>query len=194
MKTRTPLVLASSSPRRAAILELLGLPFIVHAPAVVEPAAVLGAAPAQTALARADHKARACIALAQRHLVLAADTVVCLDGQILDKPPDAAAALAMLTALSGRHHHVITAVVLQHGDQRVAWCETTTVEVANVPCTWLLHYLASYCPYDKAGAYGIQEWFGAAAIRAIHGDYYNVVGLPAASLMAQLEAWGELEV
>jgi len=177
-----PLVLASASPRRAALLAQVGLRFEVHVSDVPEEADEAGRAPQAVALEHARAKALAVAAAAPGRLVLGADTVVVLDGDLLGKPAHAAEAAAMLRRLSGREHEVITAIVFaldagqgarvlaEHAEHtRVVFRELSEDEIA-----W---YVASGEPLDKAGAYGIQG-HGALLVRRIEGCYFNVVGLP----------------
>lgn len=177
-----PLVLASASPRRAALLAQVGLRFEVHVSDVPEEADEAGRAPQAVALEHARAKALAVAAAAPGRLVLGADTVVVLDGDLLGKPAHAAEAAAMLRRLSGREHEVITAiafaldagqgarVLAEHAEHtRVVFRELSEDEIA-----W---YVASGEPLDKAGAYGIQG-HGALLVRRIEGCYFNVVGLP----------------
>ncbi len=110
--------------------------------------------------------------------VLAADTVVVIDNEILGKPADREEAIAMLRRLSGRSHEVITGVVIMDGEKEVAFSDHTKVEFNALPDEAIEYYVDTFNPYDKAGAYAIQEWIGILGIRSIHGDFYNVMGLP----------------
>jgi septum formation protein len=166
------LVLASASPRRRQLLEMLRIPLLVH-PANVQEIALPGELPSAYARRLARDKARA----VPGQVVLGADTIVVLDGRILEKPVDDADALRMLRALQGRTHTVITAVCLvAHGVERHAVDET---DVAFRACSdeFLGNYIATGEPHDKAGAYGIQGW-GAALVERIDGDFFGVMGLP----------------
>lgn len=178
---REPLILASASPRRAEILRSTGWEFTVDAVEVDEsPGPAEGPADYVKRLALA--KARA---VATRHpgkLVLGADTTVVIDWHILGKPPNAYEAASMLRQLSGRHHQVMTGVALvRAGDHPAESVAHQMTEVIFAPLTdeeveW---YVATGEPMDKAGAYAIQG-LGAVFITEIRGDYWNVVGLPAA--------------
>lgn len=166
------LVLASASPRRKQLLEMLRIPVLVH-PANVQEIALPGEAPAAYARRLACDKARA----VPGQFVLGADTIVVLDDRILEKPASDADALQMLRALQGRTHAVISAVcLLAHGVERQAIDET---EVTFRQCSddFLRDYIATGEPHDKAGAYGIQGW-GAALVERIEGDFFGVMGLP----------------
>lgn len=185
------LILASTSPRRASLLRQIGIPFVVEAPEVDE-SNWLFEDPAEGAQALAIQKARV-VAARQRvsgQVVLGADTIVVLDGRILGKPDGPDAARAMLEALSGRAHRVITGLALietgsnrmLHGD------EQTTVWMRSFTPDELDAYIATGEPLDKAGAYGAQG-YGASFIERIEGCFYNVVGLPLARLVTMLRAF-----
>ena len=112
-------------------------------------------------------------------LLLTADTVVIVDGEILGKPRDESDACAMLQHLSGKVHTVVTGVTLSDSTGRmVSFSDTTDVEMTDLTNDEIEAYVATYKPLDKAGAYGIQEWIGGIGIKAIHGSFYNVMGLP----------------
>lgn len=213
--TSPPLVLASSSPRRAALLRLLGLTFTVHPvgdeaadPAAEEaPAAPAGPGgagapgpapsrdPVEAAAARARWLARVKAEIAAPHhpgaVVIGADTIVVVDGASLGKPRNAAEAAGMLRQLSGRTHHVATGIAVV----RAAWAlrldDVTVTAVTFRPLSEeeIAAYVATGEPFDKAGGYGIQ---GRAAIfvERIEGDYYGVVGLPLAPLALLLRRAG----
>ncbi len=177
LRLRPPLVLASRSPRRHQLLERLGVPFSVH-PSDADEAIPPGTAPDDAVRLLAGRKAEA---VAPRHpeaLTLGADTVVVLGGRVLGKPADAAEAAAMLRRLSGRTHTVYTGVALVHGGRTVTACEATEVTFASLTDAEIAAYVETGSPLDKAGAYGIQDDWGAFFVEGIRGDYYNVVGLP----------------
>jgi len=186
-----PLVLASSSPRRAALLRSAGVDFEVVVASIDEDAitadlAAAHAVPSAIALELALAKARAGAALCPGSRVLGADTLVVLDGELLGKPRDAADAERMLTRLSGRAHEVITAFALVEPDGALRrGFETTTVTFARWPFAARAAYIASGDPFDKAGAYGIQGPAGA-FVERVDGDYANVMGLPVARVVALL--------
>jgi len=178
------LVLASASPRRRQLLAQLGLTFTV-VPADVDETPLPGEGPLD--LVRRLAAAKACAV--EGHPVLAADTIVEVDGQILGKPLDAAAARQMLARLSGRSHHVHTGVALRAGDRlevEVITTEVTFVSLAPADVEW---YLATGEPYDKAGAYAIQG-AGGVFVASIHGSASNVVGLPLTTVAALLDRIG----
>jgi len=172
------LILASASPRRAEILRSLGIPFTV-APADVSEDLL----PGETAEAAARRLAREKAASAARRnpdaWVLAADTLVFLDGAILGKPRDDGDAAAMLRRLAGREHGVVTSVHLRRGpDGGRGLAETSRVRFAEMTEEEIRWYVATGEPHDKAGAYGVQG-LGARFIAEIHGSFTNVMGLPA---------------
>ena len=168
------LILASGSPRRAELLTAAGIAFIVQAADIDETPRPGEAAP-DYALRLAREKA----AGVGGPLVLAADTIVVLDGEIMGKPVDAADAIRMLQALSGREHDVITAVCLRRGDLELFHAETTRVRFVPLSQAEVEEYVASGEPMDKAGAYGIQG-LASRYVDRIDGSYSNVVGLPMA--------------
>ncbi len=172
---RAPLVLASASPRRRDLLARLGLAFTVSPSDADETwPADLATGPAAQAVAL--RKARA--VPAPGALVLAADTVVVLDGQVLGKPADADQAAATLRRLSGRTHEVVTGLALAAGGRETTAHETTRVTFAALTDAEIAAYVATGSPLDKAGSYGIQDDLGALLVERIDGDYFNVVGLP----------------
>ena len=195
------LVLASRSPRRAELLAVAGIPFEVQPPGEVETDLALNLAagpsgqridPAGYAVALAEAKARDVALGKPGRLVLGADTVVVLDGEILEKPVDRADAVRLLSLLSGRRHTVISAIALVGGaadrfgaegsgpNGLSAW-ESTEVEFLPLEPDAIERYVATKEPMDKAGAYGIQG-YGALMVREVVGCYFNVMGLPLARL------------
>jgi septum formation protein len=189
--TAPTLVLASSSPRRRHLLEMLGIPILVH-PADVQEIPLPREAPEAYARRLARDKARA----VPGHLVLGADTIVVLDGEILEKPADADHAVAMLSRLQGRTHEVITAVCLvADGTERVL-ADRTAVTMRSADEPLLRAYVATGEPMDKAGAYAVQE-AGGLLVAGIDGSPHTVVGLPIHRLPELfaahgLEFWNQL--
>ncbi|HRP07802.1 MAG TPA: Maf family protein [Gemmatimonadales bacterium] len=170
--TIPPLVLASASPRRKQLLEMLGIAAIVQ-PANVQEIPLPREQPEAYARRLARDKARA----VPGRLVLGADTIVVLDDQILEKPGDVEHAVEMLMRLQGRTHHVISAICLiADGTERVAH-DRTAVTFRPAGEAMLRSYAETGEPLDKAGAYGIQGW-GAALVERIEGDFFGVMGLP----------------
>jgi septum formation protein len=187
------LVLASASPRRQELLRNTGIEFVVH-PANVPEIPRDGEEPRSFAERTAKEKALAVFTLRPNDLVLGADTVVVVDGQILGKPRDAADAARMLRLLSGRKHEVLTGVCVTGPKLKteITGCEATVVVMNALSDGDIRDYIASGEPMDKAGAYAIQgrasRW-----ISRIEGDYFNVVGLPVALVWGMLkEARGEM--
>ncbi|MGX8235991.1 Maf family protein [Exiguobacterium undae] len=186
MLTQHHLILASASPRRTELLRQIGVPHTVR------PADVLEEAPypmssEEYVMYLSQKKARA---VAQPgEVILAADTVVSLDHRILEKPADRTAALEMLRLLSGRTHEVVTGVTILTDEREETFTVTTKVRFCTIPESWMLSYVATDEPYDKAGGYGIQG-IGGLFIEAIDGDYYNVVGLPINPISRRLDTLG----
>lgn len=178
-------VLASSSPRRAALLRQAGIPYRVQRPDIDES---VRAGESEhdyvTRLARA--KASAVPASLP---VLAADTVVSIDGQLLGKPRDQAQFTTMLRALSGREHRVLTAVALRWGNRLATRLATAAVTLRRISDVEIDAYWATGEPHDKAGGYGIQG-IGGIFVRIVHGSYHAVVGLPLAETEQLLRSFG----
>ncbi|MEP6574432.1 MAG: nucleoside triphosphate pyrophosphatase, partial [Gemmatimonadota bacterium] len=179
-----PLILASASPRRKQLLEMLGIPVIVrpsHIPEI--------RAPGEAPIAYAERLAREKAMSVAGCLVLGADTTVLLDDVLLEKPSDAADALRILRLLQGRTHEVITSVALvSDGTLRQA---TDISRVTFRPCddSFLEAYIRTGEPMDKAGAYGIQG-YGAALVERVEGDFFGVMGLPLRLVLGLLEEAG----
>ena len=184
------IILASKSPRRADLLKQIGLEFEVYPSEIEEPQ--ITASPANAVRELALTKARTVAAKFDVGLVIGADTVVVIDGQPIGKPENDAHAIEVLTRLSGNRHEVITGVGLINIGRKneVAWTEKTAVYFRSLRQSEILAYVRSGESSDKAGAYGIQGRAGA-FVERIEGCYFNVVGLPLASLTAQL--WKQLE-
>jgi septum formation protein len=181
------IILASQSPRRKQLLEQAEIVFdVVLFPTDESYPPDLPVE--QVPLYIAEQKAIAASAYNFDAIVIAADTVVVLGNEIIGKPEDAAAAIAILQKLSGQEHRVITGVCIHHEGKAVSFSATTHVLFNELRLSQIEHYVHHYAPYDKAGAYAIQEWIGAIGIAAIHGDYYNVMGLPVHQVVAVLES------
>jgi septum formation protein len=178
------LILASASPRRQELLRSAGITFEVQPADILEDP--LPEEPAKECAERlAREKALAVAALRPKDLVLGADTVVVVEGQLLGKPVDAADAARMLRMLSGREHEVITGVCLVAGGQWSVASQTTSVTMSAISEKEIADYIASGEPMDKAGAYAIQG-IASRWIPRIDGDYSNVVGLPVALVWRML--------
>ncbi len=184
-----PLILASASPRRSALLSQIGLTFQIHPSDIDEPPHNVYANEPATEVTKelATLKAADVTRHYSHGLIIGADTLVSLDGELLGKPTDAADASVMLSRLSGTHHEVVTGVALidAAAGHHSAWAETTQVYFRRLHAAEIAAYIESGEASDKAGAYGIQGR-GAAFVRRIEGCYFNVVGLPLASLVEHL--------
>jgi septum formation protein len=181
------IVLASASPRRKQLLEWAEIDFEVIVRDTEEsfPAGMdAGEAPVHIALNKA---AAVRTAVGVGRVVLAADTVVVLEGEIIGKPKDRADAIGILSRLSGRRHEVITGVAILKGDRQFLFADTTEVWFHELTKEQIEVYVDKYKPYDKAGAYAIQEWIGVVGIKSIRGDFYNVMGLPVSRVVRELE-------
>ncbi len=177
------MILASQSPRRYELLKLISEDFSVI-PATGEEILPEGLSPAEAVQYLARHKAeeiRALYSGAPKEPIIAADTVVSIDGKILGKPKDAFDAADMLGMLSGRTHSVFTGVCVIDGERESVFAEETKVEFYELSAEEIRAYIATGEPMDKAGAYGIQDK-GALIVKRIDGDYYNVMGLPVGRL------------
>ncbi|NLC54154.1 MAG: septum formation inhibitor Maf [Firmicutes bacterium] len=191
-----PIILASASPRRQELLTMLGLDFTVMASSFEEREQVDPATtPAEQVVAAARGKADDIFRLTARapetadRLVIGADTIVVLDGQILGKPSDQAEARRMLWALSGRWHQVFTGLALLHRVKTITAYEMTRVHFRPLSDQEINAYLCTGEPMDKAGAYGIQG-HGAIFVDRIEGCFYNVMGLPVPRLALLLKEYG----
>ena len=181
------IILGSQSPRRRELMAGLDLPFTAitidadeHYPAELQG----GDIPYYISRAKAHAYASR---LKEDQILITADTIVWLDGQMLGKPHDEAEAYSMLRALSGKTHQVFTAVTfVQKGKAMETVVDKTDVTFAELTDEEIRHYIQKYRPFDKAGAYGIQEWIGCAGVNGIKGSYYNVMGLPVQKLYREL--------
>lgn len=171
------IILASQSPRRKQLMELAELSFEVLI-ADVDETNPPGMPGEQVPEFLARKKADAVSHLVQDAIVIAADTVVLLDHHTLGKPADAAHAKQILQQLSGRMHKVVTGVCMRKGAKELSFSTTTEVYFRKLTDSQIDHFIERYKPFDKAGAYAIQEWIGVIGIEKINGDYYNVMGLP----------------
>ena len=180
------IILASASPRRRELLEMAGIPFVIQA-ADVDESLPQGILPEEAVQLLAQKKARAVDT--PNRVVLAADTVVALDGVIFGKPQNEEDARQMLRALSGKTHQVHTGVCLHKDGKEIVFCETAKVEFYPLTEEEINRYVSSKEPLDKAGAYGIQGK-SAVFVEKIDGDYSNVVGLPLARLYQELKQMG----
>jgi len=185
------LILASGSPRRRQLLTDLGLAYEIRLREVDEsfPEHLRRAEIAEYLARRKAEAYR--VDLGSNELLLTADTIVCLDDDVLNKPADAAEARQMLARLQGRAHQVYTGVCLLPGDGRepVVFADETTVHFRALSEAEIAFYVANYRPLDKAGAYGAQDWLGLVGIDRLEGSYFNVMGLPTHRVWAALTSF-----
>ena len=185
-------ILASQSPRRKQLLEWAEIPFEVIAKSTDESfPAELSVEEVPIFIAR-NKAVGVKKYLAEKgeyagETILAADTIVVLDSRIIGKPESRDDAINILTALSGKTHKVITGVVLMHMKGETAFSDITSVEFHPLSSGQIEYYVDKYKPYDKAGAYAIQEWIGVVGIKTINGDFYNVMGLPVSRVVQCLK-------
>ena len=183
-------ILASQSPRRRQLLGQIGLDHFIVRPARGEEVMDPALSPAQLVEELSRQKAREVAGASDPgDLVIAADTVVAIDGRVLGKPHDREEACAMLSALSGREHTVYTGVTVCRDDRMLTQHEATQVRFRPLSPREIQAYVDSGEPMDKAGAYGVQE-LGALLVEGIRGDYFNVVGLPLCRLGQMLSQFG----
>jgi septum formation protein len=182
------IVLASQSPRRKQLLEWAEIDFDVIVRETNEswPA---GLAVEEIPVHIARNKALAVKKeLNNDRIILAADTVVVLNEEIINKPKDREEAIEILSRLSGNKHLVITGVVIIKKEKEIAFADITEVWFHELTTAQIEFYVDKYKPYDKAGAYAIQEWIGVTGIKSINGDFYNVMGLPVSRVVRSLES------
>lgn len=183
------IILASASPRRQQLLRQMGLTFTVKI-ADIEETISPRDLPRETVQRLSSQKAAAVAAQCDAHdVIIAADTIVVLDEKILGKPKDAADAKRTLRMLSGRSHHVLTAFTVVQGERTYTGIDDSAVQFRELTDGEIDDYVATGEPLDKAGSYGVQGE-GGRLIEAIHGDYYNVMGLPIGHLASILHRFG----
>ncbi|MCQ2250518.1 MAG: Maf family nucleotide pyrophosphatase [Bacteroidales bacterium] len=185
------IILASGSPRRRELMQMLGLDFTVKTKPTDEVYPdTLPVEEVSEYLSRLKAGAFREEAQADKSLmVIASDTTVAVDGEILGKPADRADAIAMLRKLSGKSHSVFSGVCIMTADRTESFTARTDVWFRELQDQEIEFYVDNYKPFDKAGAYAVQEWIGAAAISRMEGSYYNVVGLPTQMLYVKLCGW-----
>jgi septum formation protein len=179
------IILASGSPRRQEFFKDLNIDFTIELKEVAEvyPKELKGC---EITDFLADLKSKAFTNLSEKDLLITSDTIVWLDGKALGKPKNAADAFSMLSALSGKKHEVITSISIKSKYFQKIISDTTIVSFNNITDEEINYYIKNYKPFDKAGAYGIQEWIGLIGINNIEGSYFNVVGLPVHKLYKEL--------
>ncbi|RZK53981.1 MAG: septum formation protein Maf [Pedobacter sp.] len=175
-----PIILASKSPRRQELLQLLGVDFSVELKEVDE-SYPSNLSPSEIAVYIAKQKAEA-FGNVEGKIVITADTIVALNAEILGKPQDVAHAQEMLQKLSGSVHEVYTGVSILKDNKAVSFFDLSEVACRKVSLTEINYYIENFKPFDKAGSYGIQDWWGLAVVEYIKGSYTNVMGLPTEKL------------
>ena len=186
---RFTVVLASKSPRRQELLKGMGVRFVTITKETPEdyPAMPLEKVPEylsrQKSLAFSDEE------LPKNYLLITADTVVIAENEILGKPVDRDDALRMMHLLSGKSHHVVTGVTVRSKERMETFSATSKVTFAPLDQEEMEYYVDQYKPFDKAGAYGIQEWIGYVGISGLEGSFYNVMGLPTRKLYQSLKSY-----
>jgi septum formation protein len=184
------IILASQSPRRKQLLEWAEIPFEVIVQSTDERFPP-GLHPEDVPVYIARNKALAVQAIrGDNEIILAADTIVVLGEAIIGKPVHREEAVSILLALSGEKHLVITGVVIRKGELETAFADITEVTFHDLSIDQIEYYVDKYKPYDKAGAYAIQEWIGVTGIKSINGDFYNVMGLPVSRVVQELTKFG----
>ncbi|MBX2954664.1 MAG: septum formation protein Maf [Cyclobacteriaceae bacterium] len=188
MLVNRTIILASSSPRRQYLMKEAGFQFTIEKPEVDE--SFPDTLPVEQvarylALKKAEYFRKDII----HQLVVTADTVVILESQILNKPESRAEAIAMLEKLSGKTHRVMTGVCILSAEKEESFDDTTEVTFKKLSQEEIEYYIDNYKPYDKAGAYGAQDFIGMIAIEKIVGSYFNVMGLPIHKVYTHLINW-----
>lgn len=184
------LLLASTSPRRHELLKMITSDFKVLGGKDIDEIYPKDMKPSDVPVFLSKLKAAAytCDLENTEDTLITADTVVILDGKILGKPNDRSEAISMLSKMQNRTHTVVTGVTITTVNGSYSFSNRTEVDFDELSKDEIEHYVDEYKPYDKAGAYGIQEWIGAAAIIGIRGSFYNVMGLPVHSLYKALNS------
>lgn len=183
-------VLASNSPRRKELLSGLGIPYEVKTLPDIDESFPEGLDAEEIPVYIARVKADAYRPImGAKELIITADTIVWLNGEVMGKPCDEADARRMLKALSGQTHQVITGVCLTTNMRQVSFATVTDVTFACLSDEEINYYVEHYRPMDKAGSYGIQEWIGFVGVERISGSYFNVVGMPIQRLYTELKAF-----
>jgi len=184
------IILASQSPRRQALLKELGLDFEIIANNEIEESWPAGLNKEQIPVYLAELKAAHVMPeVPEDTLLITADTIVWLNGHVIGKPVDRADAVRILKELSGAVHEVITGVCLRTGNRKKTFIASSLVYFARLSDEEINYYVENYRPFDKAGAYGIQEWIGYIGLEKIEGSYYNVMGMPVQKLYTELKSF-----
>lgn len=182
------IVLASNSPRRKELMQRLGIPFKVRTLYGIDESYPDSLRGEDIVCYISRNKAKAYrSSMGADELLITADTIVYLDGEVLGKPRDAENAKQMLRTLSGKTHQVITGVTIQTYDRMDNFAVTSHVKFSELSDDEINYYVDNFLPFDKAGAYGIQEWIGLVAVEELQGSYFNVMGLPIQRLYQYLK-------
>ena len=180
------ILLASASPRRQELLSQMGFDLQIVRLPTTEETYPQNLFREEIAVYLAEKKAGTYNNLQENEILITADTIVWMDGKVLGKPENYSDAFQMLKFLSGKKHYVLTGVCIKSLNKTVVFYAETMVKFAELSDEEIRFYIENYKPYDKAGAYGIQEWIGKVGIEYIEGSYYNVVGLPVQKLYREL--------
>lgn len=182
------IILGSQSPRRLELLKELGVDFKVDSKNGVDEVFPSNLSPVEVAIYLAELKASPYSEELKNSnkLIITADTIVCIESEILGKPQNRLEAISMLQKLSGKMHKVITGVALSSNNKKKSFSAVTHVFFKDLSNNEIEYYVDTYKPFDKAGSYGIQEWIGMIGIERIEGSYFNVVGLPIQQLYTAL--------
>ncbi len=180
-------ILASKSPRRSQLLTMLGIEFEIKTK-MVEEKYPDNLKKEEIPVFLAELKAKPLLAgLAENDLLITADTIVWKEGEIIGKPEDEKGAIKMLQKLSGAQHEVISGVCLSSAGKSKSFFTISKVKFKELTKSEIEYYISAFKPFDKAGAYGIQEWIGAIGITHIEGSFYNIMGLPIQKLYAEIQ-------
>ena len=184
------IVLASNSPRRKELLQRMGVNFKVRTLFGIDESYPDSLRGEDIVCYISRNKAKAYqSSMASNELLITADTIVYVDGEVMGKPKNAEEAKEMLHKLSGKTHQVITGVTIVTAKRTENFGVTSQVKFTNITDEEINFYVDNYLPFDKAGAYGIQEWIGIVAVEEIKGSYFNVVGLPVQRLYQKLKTF-----
>ncbi len=186
--SRYNIILASNSPRRKELLSGLNIPYEIKTLPDIDESYPDSLTGEDIAIYIAKEKANAYLdQLDENTLLITADTIVLLDGKVYGKPSDETDAKQMLRDLSGKTHQVITGVCITTKDKQVSFGVSSEVRFSKLDDDEIEYYVSNYKPFDKAGAYGVQEWIGYVAVEYISGSYFNIMGLPIQRLYRELK-------
>lgn len=186
--SRYNIILASNSPRRKELLSGLNIPYEIKTLPDIDESYPDSLTGEDIAIYIAKEKANAYLdQLDDNTLLITADTIVLLDGKVYGKPSDETDAKQMLRDLSGKTHQVMTGVCITTKDKQVSFGVSSEVRFSKLDDDEIEYYVSNYKPFDKAGAYGVQEWIGYVAVEYISGSYFNIMGLPIQRLYRELK-------